>query len=288
MIYLNNKLVPRSRALISVFDHGFLYGDGIYETLRAYKGVVFMLDEHIERLFRSASLIDLSIPMSTDAIKRAAYKTMKVNRLKEAVIRITVSRGPGSVGLDPGLCPEPTLVIFAIRFKKYPVQFYQKGVRIAVADIRRNYSRAIDPRIKSLNFLNNVLVKIEAKKKGAYEALMLNYRGHLAEGTVSNIFFIKDNVLCTPSMKVGILDGITRRIILEAARELQIETHEGSFKPHDINGSQEAFLSNTTMEVMPVAEIISMKKINGPGRITRLLHKAYKQKVADYIGRRDK
>jgi branched-chain amino acid aminotransferase len=288
MIYLNNRLVPRNRALISVFDHGFLYGDGIYETLRAYKGVVFMFDEHIERLFRSASLIDLIIPMSPDAVKRAVYKTIKANRLIEAVIRITVSRGTGPVGLDPCLCPEPTFVIFASRFRKYPDRFYLKGLRIAIADTRRNYSRAIDPRIKSLNFLNNVLAKIEAGKKGAYEAVMLNYRGYLAEGTISNIFFIKNKVLCTPSLKVGVLDGITRRTILDVARELQIETREGSFKPHDIHGSQEVFVSNTTMEVMPVAEIISMKKFNGPGRITRLLHKAYKQKVADYTGRRDK
>jgi len=288
MIYLNNKLVARNRALISVFDHGFLYGDGIYETLRAYKGVVFMLDQHMERLYRSASLIALGIPMSPDAIKKAVYQTMKANRLKEAVIRITVSRGAGPVGLDPGLCPEPTFVIFASQFRKYPEQFYLKGVRIAIADTIRNYSRALDPQIKSLSFLNNVLAKIEAKKKGADEAVMLNYRGYLAEGTISNIFFVKNRVLCTPSLKVGILDGITRGIILNAARELQIETREGSFKPHDIHGSQEAFISNTTMEVMPVAEIIGMKKFNGPGRITRLLHKAYKQKVADYTGRRDK
>jgi len=286
MIYLNNKLVPRDRARISVFDHGFLYGDGIYETLRAYNGVVFMFDKHIERLYRSASLIDLNIPMSPDAVKRAVYKTIKANRLKEAVIRITVSRGAGPVGLDPALCPEPTFVIFATQFRKYPEQFYLKGVKITIADTRRNYSGALDPRIKSLNFLNNILAKIEAKKKDAYEAIMLNYRGYLAEGTISNIFFIKDNVLHTPSLKVGLLDGITRRIILDAAKALHIATREGSFKPRDIQGAEEAFISNTTMEVMPVAEISSMKKFNGPGRITRLLHKAYKQKVADDTRRR--
>jgi branched-chain amino acid aminotransferase len=287
MIYLNNKLVPRNRALISVFDHGFLYGDGIYETLRAYEGVVFMFDQHMERLYRSASLTDLGIPMSPDAIKRSVYKTLKANRLSDAVIRITVSRGAGPLGLDPGLCPEPTFVIFTSQFRKYPEKFYLKGVRVAIADTRRNYSQALDPRIKSLSFLNNVLAKIEAKKKGTDEAVMLNYRGYLAEGTISNIFFVKDRVLCTPSLKVGILDGITRRTILDAARELQIETCEGSFKPHDIHGSQEAFISSTTMEVMPVAEISSLNKFKGPGRITRLLQKAYKQKVADYTGRRD-
>ena len=285
MIYLNNKLVPAGKAVISVFDHGFLYGDGIYETLRAYKGVVFMFDEHIDRLFRSASLIELSIPMSPDAIKKAVYKTMEANRLKEAVIRITISRGAGPIGLDPGLCPKPTFVIFAGQFKEYPGQYYKKGVKIAIADTRRNYSRALDPQIKSLNFLNNVLAKIEAKKKGAYEALMLNYRGYIAEGTITNIFFTRSDILCTPSPDVGILDGITRRIILESARELKIKTREGRFKPEDIFDSQEVFISNTTMEVMPVAEIHKMKKFPGPGRVTRLLHQAYRKKVADYIER---
>jgi branched-chain amino acid aminotransferase len=285
MIYLNNKLVPAGRALISVFDHGFLYGDGIYETLRAYKGVVFKFDEHIERLFRSASMIELSVPMPPDAIKKAVYKTMEANRLKEAVIRITISRGAGPLGLDPGLCPDPTFVIFAGQFKKYPGQYYQKGVRIAIADTRRNYGKALDPRIKSLNFLNNVLAKIEAKKKGAYEAVMLNYRGYIAEGTITNIFFIRNDILCTPALDVGILDGITRRTILESAGELKIKTREGRFKPEDIFDSQEVFISNTTMEVMPVAEIHNMKKYPGPGRITRLLHRAYREKVADYTER---
>lgn len=285
MIYLNNKVVPKDSAVISVFDHGFLYGDGIYETLRAYDGVVFMLDEHVKRLFRSASLIELGIPKSQEAVKKAVYKTMKANRVKEAVIRITVSRGAGPVGLDPALCPEPTFVIFVTPFRKYPAQYYQKGVKVAIADVRRNYSRALDPRIKSLNFLNNVLAKIEAKKKGAYEAVMLNYRGYIAEGTITNIFFIKNNVLCTPSLKVGILDGITRKLILEAAHELHIETCEGRFRPEDIRNAQEVFISNTTMEVMPVAEIINVKKYPGPGSHARLLHKAYRKKVIEHTER---
>ncbi|MEW6599682.1 MAG: aminotransferase class IV [Nitrospirota bacterium] len=285
MIYLNNKLVPRSRAKVSVFDHGFLYGDGIYETLRSYGGVVFMFDDHIERLFQSASLIGLHIPRSPDEIKKAVYRTMEANRLSEAVIRITISRGPGPVGLDPALCPAPTFVIFASQFRKYPGEFYRKGIKVCIADIRRNYSRALDPRIKSLNFLNNVLAKIDAKKKGAYEALMLNYRGYLAEGTISNVFFIKDDVLYTPSLNVGILDGITRRTILNAAAELGIKTREGKFKPQEISAAQEVFISNTTMEVMPVSRIVEGGRFHVPGRITVLLHKAYKRKVADYTRR---
>ncbi len=269
--------------MISVFDHGFLYGDGIYETLRVYNGVVFRIDEHIDRLFRSAFLIGLIIPMAPDIIKKAVYKTLEANSLKEAVIRITLSRGAGPIGLDPDLCPKPTFVIFANKFKEYPEQFYKKGVKIAIVDTRRNYSKAIDPQIKSLNFLNNILAKIEAKKRNAYEAIMLNYRGYIAEGTITNIFFVRNDVLLTPSLKVGILDGITRRIILEAAKKLKIETREGRFKPEDIYNAQEVFISNTTMEVMPVAEIIDAKKFSGPGKITRMLRQEYKKKVADYI-----
>lgn len=282
MIYLNTKLVPKSKAVISVFDHGFLYGDGIYETLRAYKGVVFKIDEHIERLFRSASMIGLKIPMKPAEIKKAVYKTLEANRLKEAVIRITISRGAGPIGLDPDLCAKPTFIIYASPFKNYPEQYYQKGVKIVIADTRRNYSKALDPQIKSLNFLNNILAKIEAKKSNAYEAVMMNYKGYLAEGTITNIFFVSKDTLCTPSIDTGILDGITRRIILNAAGELKIKVREGRFKPEALRDAEEVFISNTTMEVMPVAEVINLKKFRRPGKITRLLHNAYRQKVSDY------
>lgn len=284
MIYLNNKLVPRSRALISVFDHGFLYGDGIYETMRVYNSLVFRFDEHIERLFRSASLIDLTVPMSAAGIKKAVHRTLKANRLKEAVVRITLSRGAGPVGLDIELCPKPTFVIFASAFKEYPKRYYQKGVKIAIVSTRRNYRKALNPQIKSLNFLNNILAKTEAKKKGAHEAIMMNFRGYIAEGTITNIFFIQNGVICTPSLDTGILDGITRRILLDVAEELNIRTNEGRFRPEDIYSAQEVFISNTTMEVMPVIEIVSVKKFIGPGKLTKMLHKAYKKKISAYTG----
>jgi len=230
MIYLNDRLVPEDRAFVSVFDHGFLYGDGIYETLRAYKGVVFKFREHIERLFRSASMIGLSIPMGPEGIERAVYSTMEANGQKEAVIRITVSRGPGPVGLDPALCPEPTFVVISNDFRKYPPRYYRKGVGIAVVNTRRNFRGALDPKIKSLNFLNNILAKREAIDRGAYEAVMLNYRGYIAEGTITNVFFVKDDILCTPAVDVGILDGITRRLIIDIAGELGIDVNEGRFR----------------------------------------------------------
>jgi branched-chain amino acid aminotransferase len=283
MIYLNNKVVPKDKALISVFDHGFLYGDGIYETLRAYKGFVFKLDEHIERLFRSALLIDLAIPFSPEKIKKAVYKTMEANRLKEAVIRITISRGAGPTGLDPDLCAKPTFVVMAGKFKEYPKRYYEKGVKIAIVDTRRNYRKALNPQIKSRNFLNNILAKIESKKQDAFEAVMCNYRGHIAEGTISNIFFVHNDILCTPSLRTGILDGITRRVMLETAEELNIKTREGRFKPDDIRTAQEVFISNTTMEAMPVCEVLGINKFAGPGKITRVLHKAYRKKVNNYL-----
>jgi branched-chain amino acid aminotransferase len=286
MIYLNNRIVPRDRALISVFDHGFLYGDGIYETMRAYKGTVFGLDEHIGRLFSSASMIDLRINKTPAAIKKAVHKTLEANRLKEAVIRITVSRGAGPTGLDPDLCHKPTFVIFASAFNGYPKHFYKKGVKLIIAETRRNFKKALEPQIKSLNFLNNILAKIEAKREGAHEAIMLNYRGSVAEGTVSNIFFVRDNILYSPSVRVGILNGITRMTVLEIAKKLAIKTKEGHYKPEDLYNAQEVFISNTTMEVMPVAEVNGHAPAEGPGIITKMLHAEYKKKVSHYIRRR--
>ena len=283
MIYLNNKLVRKSKAVVSVFDHGFLYGDGVYETLRAYKGVVFKIDEHMERLFRSASMIGLKIPETHDEIKMAIYKTIRTNRHNEAYIRISISRGSGPIGLDPKLCPKPTIVIVSNAFREYPRQYYQKGVKVAIVDVRRNFKDALNPKIKSLNFLNNILAKIEAKNRGAYEAIMLNYRGYVAEGAITNILFIKNNVLCTPEIDVGILDGITRRIILDITKELKIKTKEGRFTREDIYNAKEVFISNTTMELMPVTEVDNIKIGTKIGKITKMLHSAYKRKVSDYI-----
>lgn len=283
MIYLNDRLVPRAEARVSVFDHGFLYGDGIYETLRAYQGIVFKLDEHIERLFRSASMIGLTIPKNFDEIKAAIYETMKANSHSDAYVRLTISRGPGPIGLDPELCPNPTFVIVSEAFKEYPIQYYEKGIKIAIVSVRRNFKDALNPMIKSLNFLNNILAKIEAKNKGAYEAIMLNYRGHVAEGTITNIFFVKNSIICTPELDVGILDGITRMTILNIAEGMGFRIKEGKFTPEDIYSAEEVFISNTTMEVMPVAEVDDKKIGTKPGKITMTLHKAYRKEVDGYL-----
>jgi branched-chain amino acid aminotransferase len=280
-VYVNGKIVPAKEAVVSVFDHGFLYGDGVYETMKVYDGVVFMLDEHLQRLYRSASLIGLSLPTVSDHLKIATYKTLTANSLRNAYVRVTVSRGPGRIGLDPDFCPVPTVVIITEDFKEYPAAYYKNGISLIISETRRNLKEAINPQIKSLNFLNNILAKIEAKKKNAYEAVMLNAGGKLTEGTISNIAFYKNNTLCTPSIACGILDGITRGIILDLARREGLKVREGKFTKKDIYAAEEVFITNTTMEVMPVSKVDDWSY--PPGKIARLLRKLYRQKINAYI-----
>ena len=280
-VYLNGKIVPSKEAVVSVFDHGFLYGDGVYETLRVYDGVIFELEEHLQRLFRSAILIGLNIPLEINALKVSIYETLIANTLRNAYIRLTVSRGRGDIGLDPDLCAEPTIVIIVQEFKEYPKAFYGKGINLIIAETRRNLKEALDPRIKSLNFLNNILAKIEAKKRGVYEALMLNIYGKLTEGTISNLFFYKDSILCTPSLDCGILDGITRGLVIDLAKREDLRVKEGKFRIKDLYSAEEVFLTNTTMEVMPVSKIDDQKY--AVGGIAKLLRKAYRQEVKAYV-----
>jgi branched-chain amino acid aminotransferase len=281
LVYLNNTLVPAAKAKVSVFDHGFLYGDGIYETMRVYDGVVFLLDKHLDRLRRSASLIGLDLPKSDADIRLAVYDTLLANGLGDAYVRLTISRGYGEIGLDPDLCKEPTFIIIAEKFKNYPRSYYENGIRLKLASVRRNLKEALNPQIKSLNFLNNVLAKIEAKQAEADEAIMLNASGHLAEGTVSNIFFLKNNVLQTPSINCGILDGITRALVIDLAAKNAIPVKEGVYKPVDLYRATEVFITNSTMEVMPVSRVDEVHfKV---GETARLLLAKYKQEVNGYV-----
>lgn len=283
-IYLNGKLVPEEKALVSVFDHGFLYGDGIYETMRAYRGIVFLIDEHIKRLFRSGNLIRLKIPQSEEEIKKSIYRTLKKNNLKDAYIRLSISRGSGEIGLDPELCKEPTFVIITKRFKEYPEELYRKGVTVSIVNTRRNAPEALNPKIKSLNFLNNILAKIEAKEAGTYEAIMLNYRGYLTEGTITNIFFVKRGSIFTPSIEAGILDGITRDLIIRVAERNGKNVKEGLYTPEDLYSADEAFITNTTLEILPVIKID--KNVIGkgiPGSVTKDLHRRYREEVERYL-----
>lgn len=280
-IYMNNALVPRSEAKVSVFDHGFLYGDGVYETMRVYDGVVFMFDEHLRRLFRSASLIGLDIPKDINEIKSAVFDTLRANALKNAYLRITVSRGSGPIGLDPDLCSQPTFIVIAEEMKEYPSNLYEKGIKVIVAKTRRNLKEALNPQIKSLNFLNNILAKIEAKKESAYEAIMLNHLGQITEGTISNVFFYKDDVLCTPSVECGILDGITRGTVLDLATREGLMVREGFFSQEEFMDADEVFITNTTIEIMPVS-VVNVREYK-IGEVSRLLHRAYRKEVMAYV-----
>ena len=279
-VFLDNRTVPESEAVVSVYDHGFLYGDGIYETMRAYGGVVFMLRRHIERLARSASMIGLKLPEEGKIID-AIYQTLGANDLSEAYIRITVSRGKGPIGLDPGLCREPTFIVITEQFRGYPVSCREKGMRLILAKTRRNAIEAVDPKIKSLNFLNNILAKKEAKEKGADEAIMLNTAGFLTEGTVCNIFFVGDGVLFTPSTEAGILDGITRGLVIALAREIGIPVEEGMFRPADLFRATEVFFTNTSAEIMPVASVDNVGF--RPGEVAGRLSALYRKAVDEYI-----
>jgi branched-chain amino acid aminotransferase len=279
-IFLNNKIVQEADAVVSVYDHGFLYGDGIYETMRAYDGIVFMRERHLERLGRSALLTKLVLP-DAGFITDAVHRTLDANRLSGAYIRITVSRGKGPVGLDPGLCKEPTFVVIAEPFREYPEHLYNNGVKLVIANTRRNLVAAINPKIKSLNFLNNIFAKVEAKERGAYEAIMLNFEDVIAEGTVSNIFFVKENVLCTPAPEVGLLDGITRELVISIAKKSGVRVNEGRFYPSDLFTASEVFFTNTTSEIMPVSQVeeVSFKV----GEVTKSLRALYKEEVSRYI-----
>jgi branched-chain amino acid aminotransferase len=243
--------------------------------------VFFMVDEHLRRLYRSASMIGLTVPLEIDSLKISIYETLNANALRNAYVRLTVSRGPGPIGLDPDLCPEPTVVIIVQELKKYPRAFYEKGISLIIAETRRNPKEAINPGIKSLNFLNNILAKIEAKKGDAYEAVMLNIYGKLTEGTISNLFFYKDAVLCTPSTDCGILDGITRGLVIELAMREGLGVKEGEFTREDIYSAAEVFVTNTTLEVMPVSKVDN--RMYEVGNITKLLNKVYRQEADAYV-----
>jgi branched-chain amino acid aminotransferase len=280
LVYLNGRFVPKGQALVSVFDHGFLYGDGIYETMRAYGGRIFLLKKHLARLKRSAQSISLKLPLSLDKISEALNKSLSVNKIQNAYVRLHISRGPGEIGLDPALCSAPTMVIVAKPFHDYPAAYYMRGVSVAIVKTRRNHPLALAPSIKGTNFLNNILAKIEAITAGAYEGIMLNWEGYVAEGTISNIFMVKKGVLHTPHLSTGILEGVTRDLVLRLAKGSRIPLRESKILPRNLRAADECFITNTTMEIMPVATIDKKPVGNGrPGPITTALQQAYKKEV---------
>jgi branched-chain amino acid aminotransferase len=284
-IYLNNSFVPKDEAKVSVFDHGLMYGDGIFETLRSYNGTVFRIDSHIDRLFGSAEMIRLAIPKGKNELKEIIYQSLKINRLKEAYIRISITRGEGEIGLDPDLCKEPTIIVISKPFTPYQEEIYRKGVRIIISAVRRMPPEALDPAIKSLNFLNNILARISAKDKKAFDALMLNARGYVTETTTANIFMVKKGLLITPPLSSGILRGITRSAIILISRAIGTDLLEQDILPSDLYKADETFLTNTSLEIMPVVEVDGNLIRDGrPGEITRRLLEEYRSLIAQETG----
>ncbi len=278
LIYLDGKLVPKEQAVVSVFDHGFLYGDGVFEGIRVYDGNVFRLQEHIARLYESAKTIALEIPMTQEEMVQATANTVAANEKRDAYIRLVVSRGPGDLGIDPAKCNRATVVIMVATIALFPEEFYQKGVNLITASVRRIPMESLDPRVKSLNYLNNILAKLEAKNAGCLEAVMLNHHGLVAECTTDNIFMVKDGVLKTPDLMQGALAGITRAAVLDLARERSIQTQETVMALHDLYNADECFLTGTGAEIVPVVGIDGRKIDDGkPGPMTKTLLAAFRE-----------
>jgi len=266
LIWLNGKLVDSKNAKISVFDHGLLYGDGVFEGIRSYNCLVFKLDEHIDRLYASAQAISLKISLTKQEMKKAVVDTLKSNKLKDAYIRLVITRGEGDLGLDPRNCSKPTIFIIADKIALYPQEFYKKGLTIVTVPTRRNIPEALNPQIKSLNYLNNILGKIEAINAGVPEAVMLDQNGYVTECTGDNIFIIKDKVLFTPHVCVGILNGITRCAVLGLASKMGLKTSECMLTRFDLFNADEMFLTGTAAEIIPVVKMDSRLIADGSVR----------------------
>lgn len=277
-IYLNGELLERDKAVVSVFDHGLLYGDGVFEGIRIYNNLIFRLNEHIDRLYRSAEAIELKIGMTKDKMCEAVIGTTRANGLADGYIRLVVTRGPGDLGLDPRKCKKATIFIIADKIALYPKEFYQKGLEIVTAKTRRNYPQSLDPRIKSLNYLNNILAKVEAIKAGTDEAIMLTHDGYVAECTGDNIFIVKGGDLMTPPVSVGALEGITRDAVISLARKAGVRFSEKMLRMDDLYGSDEVFLTGTAAEIIPVIAIDKRKIGSGsPGRLTLKLRDDFRE-----------
>ncbi len=280
-IYLDGKWVRRSDAKVSVFDHGLLYGDGVFEGIRAYHGHVFRLREHLMRLERSASLISLKIPMALAKLERIVNLAIKKNKLTDAYIRLLVTRGAGDLGLDPRACPKPSVIVIADKLRLFPAKCYENGLRAIVAKTRRNFAAALDPSIKSMNYLNNILAKIEANRKNVPEAIMLNADGYVSECTGDNVFLIKGNTIITPPVSAGVLVGITRGVVIEILRkQTNFKFKEQLFRPAALFSADEIFFTGTAAEIIPVTRIDNRRIGNGkPGLVTAQLISLFKELV---------
>ncbi|MBM7587835.1 branched-chain amino acid aminotransferase [Bacillus pakistanensis] len=281
-IYLNGQYVKKEEAVVSVYDHGFLYGDGVFEGIRMYDGNVFRLKEHVDRLYDSAKSIMLNIPQSKEELSDVIVETLRRNELRDAYIRVVVSRGVGNLGLDPFTCSKPQIIVIAEQLALFPKSLYDTGIEIVTVASRRNRADVLSPKVKSLNYLNNILVKIEANLAGVSEALMLNDQGYVAEGSADNIFIVKGNVIKTPPGYVGALEGITRNAIIDMAQLLGFEMREEVFTRHDVYTADEVFLTGTAAEVIAVVKVDGREIGDGkPGSYTKQLLESFRKTVTE-------
>ncbi len=277
-VYIDGKLYEKEDAKISVFDHGLLYGDGVFEGIRSYGGKVFRLQAHLDRQWNSAKAIWLTIPVSKEEMAAAVQQTMAANHLEDGYIRVVVTRGSGTLGLDPNRCAHPQVIIITDQITLYAEELYRNGLELVTVSTVRNHPAALSPRVKSLNYLNNILAKIEGLQAGCIEALMLNHRGEVAECTGDNIFLVRQGRVLTPPNEAGILEGITRGAVIELAAEAGIPVAEVPLTRHDVYIADECFLTGTAAEVVPVVKVDSRIIGDGtPGRVTRRLSERFHQ-----------
>ena len=277
-IYMNGKLVQEQQATVSVFDHGLLYGDGVFEGIRAYNGRVFKLEEHTDRLFRSAQAIDLTMPMSKLQMNAAVVETCAANEIKDGYIRLVVTRGVGTLGLNPETCKEPQVIIIAGGIQLYPQELYDKGLKVITVGTIRNHTEAINPRIKSLNYLNNILAKIEAMNAGCMECIMLNPQGFVAEASGDNVFVVNGTTLRTPPSWCGALEGITRATVMDLAPRYDYAVKEEVLTRYDLYTADEVFLTGSAAEIISVVEMDRRKIGSGkPGAIAKRLEQVFRE-----------
>jgi len=281
-VWIDGKLYDKDDAKVSVYDHGLLYGDGVFEGIRVYSGRVFRAADHLTRLFDSAKAIRLTIPYTRDEVQAAMEQTIKANNFTDCYIRLVVTRGAGYLGLNPNKCPRATMIVITDTIELYPKEMYEKGMAVITSSVIRNHPNAMSPRIKSLNYLNNILAKIEANDAGVPEAIMLNHNGNVAECTADNIFVVRDGVVATPGTADGILEGITRGVILKLCKQLNIPCVEKTLQRHDLYIADECFLTGSAAEVVPVTKIDGRPIGTGqPGPVTRKLIDAFHRYIRE-------
>ncbi|NLV16648.1 MAG: branched-chain-amino-acid transaminase [Syntrophomonadaceae bacterium] len=280
IVYLNGKFVPEEEAKVSVFDHGFLYGDGVFEGIRAYHGCIFKLQEHIRRLYDSAKAINLEISLTQEEMMEIVKETCRKNNLKDSYIRLIVSRGKGDLGLDPRKCANPSIICIAASISLYPPELYQTGLSVITVPTRRNIAEGVNPRIKSLNYLNNIMARMEATLAGVEEAILLTQEGYVAECTGDNIFMVRDGVIKTPAIHLGMLEGVTRNSVIELAKKRGIVVEETVLTRFDFFTADECWLTGTAAELIPVVNIDGRPIGSGkPGPMFAALLEDYREVV---------